>query len=148
MVKDRALATGQDDNKALRTILSGAVIEEINGNAFRPQLISDGPSYVIIGHLSDQRGVVPKTAHGDQGGSHAPSSCPGGEANAYGAVGSWNGGGLEDVVPRWKPDPDYLQGSAPQCNRNLSHDHLPPRCRPARDGDPGALPTSSRRGRT
>src|SRR6516164_5444503 len=114
MVEDRALATGQDDDKALRTILSGAVIEEINGNAFRPQLMSDSPPYVIVGHLSDQPGVVPETAHGDQGGSHAPSTRPGSEANAYGAVRSWNGGGLEDVVPRRKPDPDYLQGSAPQ----------------------------------
>src|SRR6516165_12678308 len=118
MVEDCALAAGQDDDKALRTILSGAVIEEINGNAFRPQLISDGPPYVIVGHLSDQRGVVPETARGDQGGSHTPSSRPGGEANAHGAVRSWNGGGLEDVVPRRKPDPDYLQESAPQCNRN------------------------------
>src|SRR5215471_4970103 len=121
MVEDRALATGQYDDKALRTLLPGAVIEEINGNAFRPQLISDGSSYVIVGHLSDKRGVMPETARGDQGCSHAPSSRPGGEANAYGAVRSWNGGGLEDVVPRRKPDPDYLQGSAPQCDRNLSH---------------------------
>src|SRR5215510_6157113 len=56
---------------------------------------------------------MPETARGDQGRSHAPSSRPGGEANAYGAVRSWNEGGLDDVVPRRKPDPDYLQGSAP-----------------------------------
>lgn len=118
MAEDRALATGQDDDKALRTILSGAVIEEINGNAFRPQLISDSPPYVIVGHLSDQRGVVPETAHGDQGGSHAPSSRPGGETNAYGAVRSWNKGGLYNVVPRRKPDPDYLQRSAPLARHN------------------------------
>src|SRR5262245_8200284 len=120
MVEDRALATGENEDKALRAILSGAVIEEINGNAFRPQFISDSPPYIIVGHLPDQRGVVPETAHGDQGGSPAPASRPGGEANAYGAVGSWNEGGLDDVVPRRKPDPDYLQGSAPQCSRNLS----------------------------
>src|SRR6516225_8751778 len=113
MVEDRPLATGQDNDEALRTILSGAVIEEINGNASRSQLISDSPPYVIVGHLSDQRGVVPETAHGDQGGSHAPSPRPGGESNAYGAIRSWNGGGLEDIVPRRKPDPDDLQGSAP-----------------------------------